>query len=95
MIHSKNVCEARNEISNSDFDWYSATCDEEGFNKFARSILDEYYPILTEDSYVEQGYTVRISRVDNMVKVLNMAFVLAEYVMYGFVILLMFIGSAC
>lgn len=74
------------------FDWYSATCDEEGFNKFARKILDEYYPILTEDSYVEQGYTVRISRVDNMVKVLNMAFVLAEYVMYGFVILLMFIG---
>ncbi len=76
------------------FDWYSATHDEEGFNKYARSIMDEYYPILTEDSYVEQGYTVRISRVDNMVKALNMAFVLAEFVMYGFVILLMFIGFA-
>ncbi len=76
------------------FDWYSATHDEEGFKKYARSIMDEYYPILTEDSYVEQGYTVRISRVDNMVKALNMAFVLAEFVMYGFVILLMFIGFA-
>lgn len=74
------------------FDWYSSTPDEEGFNKYARSVLDEYYPILTKDSYVEQGYTVRISRLDNMVTVLNMAFVLAEYVMYGFVILLMFIG---
>ena len=31
--------------------------------------MDEYYPILTEDSYVDQGYTVRISRMDTMTQV--------------------------
>lgn len=50
------------------FDWYCATEDEVGFNQYARKVLDDYYPILTEDSYMEQGYTVRISRVDDMVK---------------------------
>ena len=54
--------------------------------------MERYYPILTEDSYVEQGYTVRISRADTMVKMLNVAIVLAEIVMYGFVILLITMG---
>ena len=54
--------------------------------------MDEYYPILTEDSYVEQGYTVRIARVDTMVKMLNVTIVLAEIVIYGFVILLILMG---
>lgn len=38
------------------------------------------------------GYTVRIARVDTMVKMLNVAIVLAEIVMYGFVILLILMG---
>lgn len=54
--------------------------------------MDEYYPILTEDSYVEQGYTVRISRVDTMVQMLNISIVLAQIVMYGFVLLLIVMG---
>lgn len=74
------------------FDWFCATSDEAGFSTYARSVLDDYYPILTEDSYAMQGYTVRISRVDNMAKALNVAIVLVEFVMYGFVILLMLIG---
>lgn len=74
------------------FDWYCDTEDEAAYNTYARSVLDEYYPTNTEDSYVDWGYSVRISRVDNMVKALNMAVVLAQYVMYGFVILLMLIG---
>lgn len=74
------------------FDWYCNTEKEMDFINYARKVMDEYYPILTEDSYVEQGYTVRISRVDNMVKALNMAIVLGEFVMYGFVVLLMIIG---
>ena len=56
--------------------------------------MDEYYPILTEDSYVDQGYTVRISRMDTMTQVLNIAIVLAEIVMYGFVVLLIIMGFA-
>ncbi|MGN0352087.1 MAG: ABC transporter permease [Roseburia sp.] len=76
------------------FDWYCSPKDEEGYALFARAVMDEYYPILTEDSYVEQGYTVRISRVDTMVKMLNISIVLAQIVMYGFVILLIMMGFA-
>ena len=74
------------------FDWFCTPDDEQAYTEFARKIMDEYYPILTEDSYVEQGYTVRIARVDTMVKMLNIAIVLAEIVLYGFVILLIFMG---
>ena len=74
------------------FEWFCTPDDEQAYTEFARKIMDEYYPILTEDSYVEQGYTVRIARVDTMVKMLNIAIVLAEIVLYGFVILLIFMG---
>lgn len=74
------------------FSWFCMPDDEEAYTEYARKIMDEYYPILTEDSYVEQGYTVRIARVDTMVKMLNVAIVLAEIVLYGFVILLIFMG---
>lgn len=74
------------------FDWYCITEDEQAYTEYARKVMDEYYPILTEDSYVEQGYTVRIARTDTMVKMLNIAIVLAEIVMYGFVILLILMG---
>lgn len=74
------------------FDWYCLPSDEHAYTEYARNIMDEYYPILTEDSYIEQGYTVRISRTDIMGKMLNIAIVLAEIVMYGFVILLITMG---
>ena len=57
-------------------------------------MMDEYYPILAEDSYVEQGYTVRISRSDQMIKVMNIAIILGEIVLSGLIIMLMFMGVA-
>ena len=74
------------------FDWYCLPEDEQDYAEYARKIMDGYYPILTEDSYVEQGYTVRISRTDTMVKMLNVAIILAEVVIYGFVILIILMG---
>lgn len=74
------------------FDWFSMPADEQDYTKYARNVMDEYFPITTADSYVEQGYTVRIARTDVMVKMLNIAIVLAEIVMYGFVILLILMG---
>lgn len=74
------------------FSWFCMPDDEGDYTEYARKIMDEYYPIFTEDSYVEQGYTVRIARTDTMVKMLNVAIVLAEIVLYGFVILLIFMG---
>ena len=41
---------------------------EYDYTEYARSVMDEYYPIVAEDSYVEQGYTVRIARTDAMIK---------------------------
>ena len=58
------------------FDWFSMPSDEDDYTEYARSVMDEYFPIVAEDSYVEQGYTVRIARTDAMVKMLNIAFLL-------------------
>lgn len=74
------------------FSWLSMPGDEEDYRAYAQKVMDTYYPILTEDSYVEQGYTVRIARLDTMVKMLNVAIILAEIVLYGFVVLLIFMG---
>lgn len=74
------------------FAWFCTPDDEQAYTEYARKIMNEYYPLLTEDSYVDQGYTVRIARTDTMVKILNVAIVLAEIVLYGFVILLILMG---
>lgn len=76
------------------FSWFCLPDDEQAYTEYAKKVMDEYYPILTEDSYVDQGYTVRISRMDTMTQVLNIAIVLAEIVMYGFVVLLIIMGFA-
>ncbi len=79
-------------IDSRAFSWFCMPDDEQAYTEYARRIMDEYYPILTEDSYAEQGYTVRIARTDTMAKVLNVAIVLGEIVLYGFVILLILMG---
>lgn len=76
------------------FSWYCDPKDDNSFIEYARSVMDEYYPILTEDSYVEQGYSVRISRVDQIVKVMNIAIILGEIILNGLIILLMIMGFA-
>ena len=75
------------------FDWYcDPTVDEDEFISYAKSVMDSYYPILSDDSYVDQGYSVRISRQDTMVSALNVMIILGEVIMYGFVCLLILIG---
>lgn len=74
------------------FDWFCSPADEAEYASYARAVMDDYYPILSEDSYAEQGYTVRISRIDTMAKILNVSIVLAQIVMYGFVVLLITMG---
>ncbi|MBP3271123.1 MAG: ABC transporter permease [Ruminococcus sp.] len=77
------------------FDWYCEPGErEEEFAEYARCVMNEYYPVLSEDSYAEQGYTVRISREDTMVRALNVMIILGEVILCGFVILLTLIGSA-
>ena len=77
------------------FDWYCEPGeDEEGYSAYAKEVMDEAFAVDSEDAYAEQGYTVRISREDNMVMALNVMIVLGEILMYGFVILLALIGFA-
>ena len=74
------------------YDWYSKPSNEQDYITYARKVTDEFFPTYTDDSYVKEGFTVRISRTDTMVKVLNIAIVIAEVVLYGFVALLLLIG---
>lgn len=77
------------------FDWYCEPGEKEAeFVEYARKVIDEYYPNLTDDAYVDQGYTTRISREDTMSMALNVMLVLIEVIMYGFVILLTLMGFA-
>ena len=40
-----------------DSDDVDGSVDEDDYTEYARSVMDEYFPIVAEDSYVEQGYT--------------------------------------
>lgn len=74
------------------YDWFCHPEDEAAYTQHARMVSEEFFPTYTDDSYVEEGFTVRISREDTMVKVLNIAIVIAEIIIYGFVALLLLIG---
>lgn len=77
------------------FQWLCEPGEKENeFTEYARSVMDEYYPILSDDSYADQGFSVRISRENTMVKAVNVMLVLCEVLLYGFVIMLSLIGFA-
>ena len=68
--------------------------DDSSFTEYARKVMDEYFPVLTEESYVEQGFSVRICRADQMIKVMNIAIILGEILLTGLIVLLMVMGFA-
>lgn len=74
------------------FDWFCHPADEIAYTDYARKIMNQYFPMQTEDPYVLEGFTVQVSREDTMIKVINIAVVIANFVIYGFVILLLGIG---
>lgn len=83
------------QVSARSFDWYCEPGDrEEEYIKYAREVMDGYYPVLSDDPYADQGFSVRISREDTMVRAINVMLVLGEVILYGFVILLALIGFA-
>lgn len=74
------------------YEWYCKPEDELAYVQYAKSVGEEFFPTFTDDSYVKEGFTVRVSRVDTMVRVLNIAIVMAEIIIYGFVGVLLLIG---
>ena len=74
------------------YDWYCKPDDELAYMQYAKSVGEEFFPTVTDDSYAKEGLTVRVSRADTMIQVLNIAIVMAEIVIYGFVGVLLLIG---
>ena len=74
------------------YDWYCKPDDELDYINYAKSVGEEFFPTFTNDSYAKEGFTVRVSRVDTMIRVLNIAIVMAEIVIYGFVGVLLLVG---
>jgi len=74
------------------YDWYCNPEDELAYMQYAKSVGEEFFPTFTDDSYAKEGFTVRVSRVDTMIRVLNIAIVMVEIIIYGFVGVLLLIG---
>lgn len=74
------------------YDWYGHPDNEEAYVQYAKQVANDFFPVITDDAYAEEGFHVRISREDTMIRVLNIAIVMAEIVICGFIGLLLLIG---
>lgn len=74
------------------YDWYCKPEDELAYIQYAKTVAEEFFPTYTDDSYAKEGFMVRVSREDTMIRVLNIAIVMAEIIIYGFVGVLLLIG---
>lgn len=74
------------------YDWYCNPEDELSYMQYAKAVGEELFPTVTDDPYAKEGFSVRVSKVDTMVRVLNIAIVMAEIIIYGFVGVLLLIG---
>lgn len=74
------------------YDWYCHSDDELACMQYAKAVGEEFFPTCTEDPYVKEGFIVRVSREDTMVRMMNIAIVIAQIVIYGFIGVLLFIG---
>nr|WP_320024165.1 FtsX-like permease family protein [uncultured Acetobacterium sp.] len=74
------------------YSWYSAPSDVAGFITYANEVMAQTFPENTDASYMESGFNTRVYQVDDYMKVMNIAIVLASIFMYSFVLLLMLIG---
>ncbi|MEG2521072.1 MAG: FtsX-like permease family protein [Christensenellaceae bacterium] len=74
------------------YSWYSAPDNEAEFISFANNILAEMFPQSEDADYMEEGFSVRVYKIDDYIKVMNIAILLVSVFMYSFVILLMLIG---
>ena len=74
------------------FSWYCAPDDEKGFMEYANQVMKEEFPSDPKASYMEEGFSTRVYKMDEYIKVINIAISLVSIFMYSFVALLMLIG---
>lgn len=72
--------------------WLSSPEDIDGFMDYANKVINEIYPDIESAEYMELGYTARVYKIQDYVKIMNIAIVLAIIFIYSFVALLMLIG---
>ena len=73
------------------YNWMANPENEDGFMKYARTVLDSYFPQYGMD-YDEAGYTSRVYGAQDFAKLMNIAIILAAFFLYAFVFLLGLIG---
>lgn len=74
------------------YSWFANPKDIEGFMEYANDVIDEVYPDAKDLEYNELGYTTRVFKIDDYVKVMNIGIIIATIFVYSFVILLLLIG---
>lgn len=74
------------------YNWMSSPADEEGYMEYANEIMERYFPEGEADAYMELGFSTRVFKTEDYVKVMNIAIMLASVFLYSFVILLAMIG---
>jgi putative ABC transport system permease protein len=72
--------------------WYAAAADVDGFIEYADTVMGEAFPQTTGSGYMESGFSARVYKIQDYVKVMNIGVGLATVFVYGFVALLILIG---
>lgn len=74
------------------FDWYGSPADIAGFMEYSNQVLAEVFKSTEDASYMEDGFSTRVYKMDEYIKVMNIAISLTSVFMYSFAGLLMLIG---
>lgn len=74
------------------YSWYSTPEDESDFITYANSVLAEMFSVNESSDHMDEGFKIRVYKIDDFTKVMNIAIMLVSVFMYSFVALLMLIG---
>ena len=75
------------------YDWHAAAEDADGFMEHAKDVMAEMFPLAQgEKTYGELGYTTRVFKTDDYIKIMNVVIVLLVVFVYCFAVLLTLIG---
>jgi putative ABC transport system permease protein len=75
-----------------DYHWYVKPADIDGFMDYANTVMGEAFPRDQEFGYMELGFTTRVFKIQDYMRVMNIAIGLATVFVYSFVVLLILIG---
>ena len=74
------------------YTWYSAPADIDGYMAYANEIMRESFSRDPDSRYMESGFTTRVFKTQDYMRVMNIAIVLISVFVYCFVALLVLIG---